>query len=135
MQKAKRIKPVNKLSLAKQVKSKTKEVKKPEVFDNDKKVISTGSTLLDLAISGGVVKGGGIPGGITVVAYGPSGGGKTALACEIAGSIARQGGELKYRDSEGRLDAAFAKNFDLDVSKIDLKRTRTISTTFNDLGK
>jgi RecA/RadA recombinase len=135
MQKAKRIKPVNKLSLAKQVKSKTKEVKKPEVFDNDKKVISTGSTLLDLAISGGVVKGGGIPGGITVVAYGPSGGGKTALACEIAGSIARQGGELKYRDSEGRLDAAFAKNFDLDVSKIDLKRTRTISTTFNDLSK
>lgn len=137
MQKAKRIKKEKPKSLAEQIRAKTKTEKVTEIneFDSDKKVVSTGSLLLDLAISGGIYEAGGIPGGTTVVAYGPSGGGKTALACEIAGSIARQGGELKYRDSEGRLDSAFAKNFDLDVTKIDLKKTRTISTTFNDLHK
>jgi RecA/RadA recombinase len=131
-----KVKRIKQLSLAEQVKAKSKSAKeKPEIIEKTKNVISTGSTLLDLAISGGIYYGGGIPGGTSVVAYGPSGGGKTALACEIAGSIIRQGGELKYRDSEGRLDAAFAKNFDLDVSKIDLKRTRTVKTTFNDIHK
>ncbi len=43
-----------------------------EVTD-DTLMISTGSTLLDLAISGSKRRGGGIPGGIMVVAYGPSG--------------------------------------------------------------
>lgn len=123
--------------LSKQVKVKAKksvkeQIKEPE---ENRNYISTGSTLLDLAISGEIIKGGGIRGGTTVVAYGPSGGGKTALACEVAGNIARQGGELKYRDSEGRLDAKFAKNFGFDVADVDLKKTRTVSTTFEDIPK
>lgn len=134
MAKTKRLKS----SLASQVKKKAKEkveVEKEPIYSiNKSDYISTGSTLLDLAISGGIVKGGGIRGGITVVAYGPSGGGKTALACEVAGNIIRQGGELKYRDAEGRLDAEFAKNFGFEVNDIDLKKTRTISTTFADIS-
>lgn len=134
-----KIKRIKSQSLAKQVKAKVKSSKSKEKevkpIESNRTFISTGSTLLDLAISGGIIKGGGLPGGTSVVAFGPSGGGKTALACEVAGSIVRQGGELKYRDSEGRLDAPFAKNFDLDVTKIDLKRTRTVKTTFADIHK
>ncbi len=39
-------------------------------------VVSTGSTLLDLEISGNRIRGGGIPGGILVEVFGPSGSGK-----------------------------------------------------------
>lgn len=121
-------------SLADQVKRKAKSLPyKEHQSVGTKQVISTGSTLLDLAISGGIYPEGGIVPGIIVVAYGPSGGGKTALACEVGGNIIRQGGEIKYRDAEGRLDTIFAKNFGIDVDSIDLKRTRTISTTFADL--
>jgi len=127
-------------SLASQVKHKSKKKVKdvikeePEYSANPNDYVSTGSTLLDLAISGGVIKGGGIRSGITVVAYGPSGGGKTALACEVAGNILRKGGEIKYRDGEGRLDPIFATNFGIDINDVDLKKTRTISTTFADIN-
>jgi RecA/RadA recombinase len=78
--------------------------------------ISTGSTLLDLAISGGVCEEGGIPGGILVELFGPSGSGKTAVLCEIAGDIQNQGGEVLFRDPEGRLDASFASIFGLNIA-------------------
>jgi RecA/RadA recombinase len=48
-------------------------------IDKDTLLISTGSTLLDLAISGGRVRGGGIPGGIMVEIFGPSGSGKCVI--------------------------------------------------------
>ncbi len=96
-------------------------------------VISTGSTLLDLAISGGRVRGGGIPGGIMVVAYGPSGSGKTALACEVAGAIQRQGGDIKYRDTEARLDERFASVFGIDLDKVDLEQPNTVLEAFSGL--
>ena len=109
---------------------------KPNDYDgNLTKVISTGSTLLDLAITGGRIRGGGIPGEIMVIAYGPSGTGKTVLACEVAGAIMRQGGEIKYRDSEARLNKTFASLFDLDVDEIDHTQPNTISETFKDLYK
>lgn len=125
-------------SLSEQIKKKAKKpvsVANNEYEGDETKVVSTGSTLLDLAISGGRVRGGGILSGILVVAYGPSGGGKTALACEIAGSIARAGGQVEYRDAEGRVDKAYAKNFGLDIDNIGYERTRTIKTTFDPLIK
>lgn len=128
-------------SLSEQVKTKAKKdykekgKKKPEYEGDSTKVVSTGSTLLDLAISGGRVKGGGLISGILVVAYGPSGGGKTALACEIAGNIKNGGGEVEYRDAEGRVDKPYAKNFGLDIDEIGYERTRTIKTTFDPLMK
>lgn len=47
-----------------------KVIEKKEI--SFKKVISTGSTLLDLAISGKRIEGGGIPGGIVIEIFGPS---------------------------------------------------------------
>ena len=58
---------------------------KPEYDGDFGTVISTGSTLLDLAISGGRVHGGGLPGGIFVEAFGPSGSGKTVLLSDREG--------------------------------------------------
>jgi recombination protein RecA len=82
---------------------------------NSEAMISTGSTLLDLAISGGRKRGGGIPSGIIVEIFGPSSTGKTVLLCEIAGAIQRQGGEIMFHDPEARLNKQFARMFDLNT--------------------
>lgn len=106
-----------------------------EYEGNTETMISTGSTLLDLAISGGRKHGGGLVGGIMVVAYGPSGSGKTVLACEIAGSIQRQGGKINYKDSEARLDKKFSEIFDLKYDKINYEKPDTIPDAFLPLSK
>ncbi len=94
------------------------------------KMVSTGSTLLDLAISGGIIRGGGIPSGILVEIFGPSGSGKTVLLCELAGGVCRQGGSALFMDPEGRLSPSFARLFDLDMSKIEYSRPDTIPDVF-----
>lgn len=125
----KRTKP----KLGEQVKKHSKrEAKiKPEYEGNDEQVISTGSTLLNLAISGGRIKGGGIPAGILVEIFGPSGAGKTVLLCEIAGAIQRQGGQIMFRDPEARLNKTFAKLFGLDIEEVDYKIPNTIPELFS----
>ena len=60
-----------KLSAQMKRKTETKEPPKSEYDGNFGTVISTGCTLLDFAISGGRVRGGGLPGGILVEAFGP----------------------------------------------------------------
>jgi RecA/RadA recombinase len=115
-------------------KKKTKK-KKPKYEGNTELTISTGSTLLDLAISGGRKRGGGLFGGTMVVGYGPSGAGKTVLACEIAGAIQRAGGELKYEDSEARLNKVFARTFDLNTKILDVGNPDTIPEAFIKLHK
>jgi RecA/RadA recombinase len=72
-------------------------------------MLSTGSTLLDLSISGGRVRGGGIPPGIIIVFIGPSGTGKSAFLCSVLGDAKRRGGEVHYKDPECRLDPMHAK--------------------------
>ena len=75
------------------------EVKKTAEYDgDDSQIISTGSTLLDLEISGGRVRGGGLPSGILIEVFGPSSSGKTVLLCEIAGAIQRQNGQVMFND-------------------------------------
>lgn len=100
-------------TLSTQMKKKviSKQSEKKEYDGNFGTVISTGSTLLDLAISGGRVRGGGLPGGILVEAFGPSGSGKTVLLSEIAGAVQRQGGEIMFHDPEARLNKQFAAIF------------------------
>ena len=93
-------------------------------------VISTGSTLLDLAISGGRIRGGGIPSGILVEIFGPSGSGKTVLLCEIAGAIQRQNGNIMFHDPEARLNKQFARIFDLDTTNIEYSTPDTIPQVF-----
>ena len=61
-------------------------------------MVSSGSTLLDLAISGGRVRGGGIPGGIVVEVFGPPGAGKTVFLSELAASVEHRGGDFKIGD-------------------------------------
>lgn len=98
---------------------------------NLKKLTSTGSTLLDLAISGGVSEKGGIPSGIFVEVFGPSGSGKTVLLCEIAGNIQRKGGELMFHDPEARLNKQFAKIFDLNIEDEEYFTPDTVPEVFS----
>jgi len=94
---------------------------------NTELMISTGSTLLDLAISGNRKRGGGIPGGILIEIFGPEGSGKTVLLCEIAGAIQRIGGNVKFNDPEARLNHQFASMFDLDINEVEIEEPDTVT--------
>jgi len=124
-------------SLSDQVKKRAKTpVKKVSDYDGNTEVmISTGSTLLDLAISGGRVHGGGLPGGILVEIFGPAGSGKTVLLCEIGGGIQRAGGDIMFHDPEARLNKQFATMFDMDIDKIEYTTPDTIPEVFNGVRK
>jgi len=93
-------------------------------------MISTGSTLLDLAISGGRIRGGGLPAGILVEIFGPSGSGKTVLLSEIAGAIQRQQGRIMFHDPESRLNKQFAQLFGFDLEKESYSRPDTVPEVF-----
>lgn len=109
--------------------------KKKELDGNTEIMISTGSTLLDLAICGTRIRGGGLPGGIMVEVFGPSGSGKTVLLCEIAGAIQRKAGSIMFRDPEARLNQAFASIFDLDTKTIDYGTPDTVPELFQAIRK
>jgi len=102
-----------------------------EPYDgNYETMISTGSTLLDLAISGGRVRGGGIPGGILVEIFGPNQSGKTVLLCEIAGNVQRLGGSTLFLDPEARLNKQFATIFGFAVDETDYSNPDTVTEVF-----
>ena len=127
------IKSKNRSSIKEQVIKKAKtpvETFKP-FKGNDKIMISTGSTLLDLAISGGRTRGGGITGGIFVEIFGPNSSGKTVLISELGGDVQRKGGEVSMFDPEGRFDKEFATLFDLDVNKMKYEMFDTVDQIFN----
>jgi len=94
-------------------------------------VISTGSTLLDKAISGDVVREGGIPGGIMVEISGPSGSGKSSLMTEICASAQSRGGKVKILDPEGRLQKEYCKKFGLKIQEEDYARPDTVKEVFD----
>lgn len=118
--------------LSEQVKENAnREVKEKKKYDGNTEImVSTGSTLLDLAISGGRKKGGGIPAGILVEIFGPSGSGKTVLLSEIAGAIQRKGGDIMFHDPEARLNKQFARMFDLDTDEITYTTPDTVTEVF-----
>jgi recombination protein RecA len=94
-------------------------------------MISTGSTLLDLAISGGIVRGGGIPGGIMLELSGPSGAGKTSLMAEMCTSAQSRGGKIKILDPEGRLNKDYCEKFGLRITPEDYGRPDTVKEVFD----
>jgi len=96
-------------------------------------LISTGSTLLDKAISGGVSKYGGLPGKTIVQVYGPNSTGKTTLMAEVLGSAQRAGGECRIRDPEARLNVNYCKTFGVNLRQKDIERTGTITDIFEAL--
>ena len=124
-------------TLSTQMKAKTKKKvgneKAPD--GNFDQVISTGSTLLDLAISGGRKRGGGIPGGIFMEIFGPSSAGKTVLLCEIAGAIQRKGGQVRFDDPEARLNTTFAQLFDLNTDDIEYATPDKVNEVFVNIRK
>lgn len=95
-----------------------------------KYVISTGSTLLDLAILGGRRKGGGLPAGMLVEIYGKSGSGKTALLVEAASSAQFNGGDVQFQDPEARLDKEYTRIYGLKLNKDNYHRPKYISELF-----
>ena len=106
-----------KISLSNQMKRKSEKPKEKskEWLGNFDTITSTGSTLLDLTISGKRKRGGGCPGGILIEAFGPSQSGKTALLCETAGNIERNNGENQFHDPEARLDSEFADIYGMSI--------------------
>lgn len=100
---------------------------------NLKKTLSTGSTLLDLAISGMTTENGGIPGGMYLEIFGPSGAGKTALLSELSASCQNKGGDVRFCDPEARLDKEYSRIYGVDVDKqFDYHRPDTVSEMFAD---
>lgn len=95
-------------------------------------VVSTGSTLLDLNISGSRIRGGGLPGGIIVEIFGPPSSGKTCLLVEICSSVQAGGGEVLIADPEARLDKEYASLFGLKIPKEIYRRPNTV-TELSDL--
>lgn len=96
-------------------------------------MLSTGSTLLDCSITGKRVHGGGVPGGIMVEIYGPSGKGKTAIAVEIGASAQAKGGTCRFNDPEGRLDQEYASQYGLQMDKSNYTASDTVEEVFDDL--
>jgi len=100
---------------------------------NFESTVSTGSTLLDLAISGGRLERGGIPGGIIVEIFGPSGAGKSALLSEISASTQNRGGRVKFLDPEARLDLSYTEIYGVSVKdKFEYSRPDTVSELFTE---
>jgi protein RecA len=108
---------------------------KKEYDGNFITIISTGSTLLDLAISGKRVHGGGIPGGIVVEASGPSQSAKTVLLAETAGYVQRKGGEAQFHDPEARLDQEFTAIFGMHIPKKNYYQPDTVTEVFSKVQK
>ena len=127
------IKPKKTSAITDEIKKVVKQPKPKtdKTFDGNTEImISTGSTLLDLAISGGRKRGGGIPAGIFVEIFGPNSAGKTVLLCEIAGEVQRQGGEIMFQDTEGRLDLQFADIFDAKISDKNYANPKLVKEMF-----
>lgn len=102
------------------------------ILDPDwNKMLSTGSTLLDLALTGTRVYGGGVPGGILIEIYGRSGSGKTSILSELGGSAQAKGGEVLFMDTEARLDEKYARTYGLSIPKEGLHRPSTVTELFS----
>lgn len=95
------------------------------------RLLSTGSTLLDLAISGKVTKRGGVPGGIIAEVYGPSGAGKTAVLTSLAASGQSKGGAARFLDPESRLNQEYSKIYGLSLKRKDYYRPDYVSEMFD----
>jgi recombination protein RecA len=113
----------------------TKSPKKPKYKGNVELTISTGSTLLDLAITGGRKRGGGLPAGIMVEIFGPESIGKTVLLSEMAGAVQRQGGEALFNDPESRFNKQFAKIFGYELDSKNYFNPNTVTEVFKIIRK
>jgi RecA/RadA recombinase len=124
-------------SLSQQVRDKVEKpsIKTKEYDGNFKMMINTGSTLLNLAISGRKIRGGGVQAGTIVEAFGPSQSGKTVLLSELAGDVQRKLGEIQFHDPEARLDQEFASIFGMHIPSKNYYKPDTITDVFEKVRK
>ena len=116
------------------VESSKKSISNKEGFDgNTEKMISTGSTLLDLSITGGRKRGGGLPSCIFIEVSGPESSGKSVLLSELAGAIQRQGGTANFKDPEGTLNESFAAIFGMKLDEKEYSKPDTVSQVFTEI--
>ncbi len=109
--------------------------KTSEVVYNWRKTISTGSTLLDLALSGGRCEEGGVPGGILLEVFGKPSAGKSSILSEIGGSVQEKGGEVYFQDPEARLDAKYCQIYGLNIDPKNYSKPDTVTEVFDTLNK
>ena len=102
----------------------------PSYSYDDEDLLSTGSTLLDLAISGGRSKFGGIPKGKVVEIFGPESSGKTALLSEACSAAQSKGGKILFLDPEGRLDKEYSLLYGLDIKEENYFMPDTVEEVF-----
>jgi len=122
----------NKINAAVKSVKKSAELKPlGDIVINWKDTISTGSTLLDLAISSGRKHGGGVPGGILIEIYGRSGSGKTSILSELCGSAQANDGDIMFLDPEARLDAEYAATYGVNVPKEAYHQPDTVVEMFS----
>ena len=100
---------------------------------NFERVVSTGSALLDLTISGGRIEGGGVPYGMLMEIFGPSGAGKTSILAEICGSAAVRGGTYDIKDPEARLDEEYSRIYGISINKDNYTRPDTVTAVFDEI--
>ena len=125
-----------KTSLAVQIRRHSENKTKKSSYDgNTELMLSTGSTLLDLAICGTRIRGGGIPGGILMEMFGPSSSGKTVFLFEIGGYIQRKKGDVIFLDPEARVNKTFAKQFDFDLDTITKEEPDTVTEVMETVFK
>lgn len=97
---------------------------------NSANTVSTGSLLLDLTIGGKRNEWGGIPAGILMEIYGPSGAGKTSILAEICGSAVHKGGTIDIQDPEARLDHEYAQIYGVHIDPTIYSRPDTVTQVF-----
>jgi len=118
-----------------QIKTRAREVPQEIVVTPNKgdfgTIISTGSTLLDLAISGGRVRGGGVPSGILLEIFGPASSGKSSILAEMCASVQATGGKVKFLDPEARLDAEYMRIYGMELGKEDYHMPDTVNEVFS----
>lgn len=100
----------------------------PITFD---RMLSTGSTLLDLSISGRKVRGGGLPRGIMVEVSGVESTGKTAIVGEIISAAKNKDGSAKVCDPEGRFSVEYQKTFGIQLKENEYSRPDTVWEMFD----
>ena len=118
--------------IADSIEKNEKKELEPLMYPGDTSIlVSTGSDLLDLAITGGVTEEGGIPGGVVCELFGASQTGKTAVLAEVCASAQIRGGETQFIDPEARYNIEYGRK---DGFELDMKtyfQPDTVTETFD----
>lgn len=118
--------------IADSIEKKEKKELEPLMYPGDTSIlVSTGSDLLDLAITGGVTEEGGIPGGIVCEIFGPSQTGKTAVLAEICASAQVRGGETQFIDPEARYNIEYGRKYGFELDMKTYYQPDTVTETFD----